>query len=97
LATGLGERIHIFRKREPNENREQVALLPISGGYPRSLVIANGMVYVTHPENGALMRVPVDGGEPTVIATQQPYIDFLAADDEFIYWLTNARLMRLVQ
>jgi hypothetical protein len=63
--------------------------------------IGNGLavdgtnVYWTNDTDGLVMSVPVGGGTPRVLASNQAGAQFIAADGTSVYWITNDGLMKL--
>ncbi len=72
-----------------------------SDGMGRSMCSTADSLFVTNRERGVIVQVPLSDGQPTtsqVIATNQPLYGLgIAADDQFVYWLTTTRLMRLAR
>lgn len=85
----------LYRKPESVGPRELLASLPVDESLYTLAIVERG-IFVSAKDHGTIQHLPLAGGEPTIIARGQVDVGYVAADDEFVYWLTNDALMRLV-
>ncbi len=79
---------------EPAEGFSPVVTLASSlGDDPDAIAVDGGYVYWTEFNPGRVMKVPVGGGEPIVIAEDQDRPYRIAARDGQVVWGTQHRLM----
>lgn len=58
--------------------------------YPKSVAVADGFVFwLESTEIGRVMKVPVDGGEPVVVAAGEHWPNQIAAGGGHVYWTTT--------
>jgi hypothetical protein len=80
-----------------------VARAPLGGGAPTTLstgpaasgiAVDGSSVYWTN-EDGTVMSVPVAGGTPTTLASDQQPSPAIAVDSTSVYWLSSGGVMKL--
>jgi hypothetical protein len=64
---------------------------------PVAAVADEQHVYWSDDATGTIRRVSIAGGDATVIATGQASPSELAIDDQAVYWITAAAVMRLAK
>jgi hypothetical protein len=89
FATGVwGEGEAIRRVMRETEGEPDVELLDDSGG-AYAIAIDGTHVYAADNAGGTIYRIPKEGGEPEVLATDQPYPFDIAVDSEAVYWISE--------
>jgi hypothetical protein len=88
----------VVRQAESGGPWTDLADLPIQdASLPLFLAVGEADVFVADPNLGQVWRIPRQGGEAVSVASGQTDLSYIVADEEFVYWLTTTRLMRLPQ
>jgi hypothetical protein len=88
-------------------SEQTILTMPATGGTPTALVTAVGItalavdrsvVYfatasTSADANGELSRVPLAGGEPSVLVDGVTLVSSIALDDDFVYWADTGPLL----
>jgi hypothetical protein len=65
------------------------AVLADAQDAPGGILVMGGMIYWTNHSGGQVMRIPVVGGVPEVLAEGQNHPRALANDDQRLFWLNE--------
>jgi len=65
----------------------------VSGGSPSSIALDAKYLYWTDQFEGSVSRVPLDGGQPTTIASGQDSPQAVAVDRTSVYWTNRGGLI----